>query len=91
MTDTATTNSYKPIGKFQLVASVLWPSFFIAGVANSVFWIFVDPYDFGLITGFSDLSALGTYSLGFLAFWITLATSSFMTQFFSKPRRQVKK
>lgn len=91
MKDTPETNSYEPIGKCQTVASVLWPSFFVAGVANSLFWIFVNPNDFGLITGYPDVSHIGAYSLGFIALWITLAISSFVTQLFLKPCRRVNK
>ena len=91
MTDNLDQESYEPIGKCQTVASILWPSFFVAGVANSIFWIFVDPNDFGLITGYPEVSSLGAYSLGFIALWITSATSSFLTQVFAKPCSRVNK
>lgn len=91
MSDAHEVNPHKSIGKFQTVASILWPSFIVAGIANSIFWVFVDPYDFGLITGCPELSPIGAYSLGFIALWATLATSSFLTQLFSKPSQQVNK
>ncbi len=84
-------NSYETVGKSQTIASILWPSFLVAGVANSLFWVFVDPYDFGMITGFADLSRTGAYSIGFLLMWAVTAASSFLTHKFCKPCKLVNK
>ncbi|MCB1757815.1 MAG: hypothetical protein KDJ38_20020 [Gammaproteobacteria bacterium] len=91
MTSVAEKKDYDTVTKCQTIASVLWPSFIIAGIANSLFWVFVDPHDLGMITGFTELSRTGAYSLGFIFLWATTALSSFFTQLFCKPCNQVNK
>jgi hypothetical protein len=64
----------------QRLGAILWPSFFAAGVATSVFFAFVDPLALASIT-FPRLGIgreLG-YSLGFFMFWLCTASSSVFT------------
>ncbi|HBR98707.1 MAG TPA: hypothetical protein DD979_15230 [Gammaproteobacteria bacterium] len=81
--------SYETVGRCQTVAAILWPSFLVAGIANSMFWVMVDPHDFGLIAGISELSRIGAYSVGFLLSWAATALSSFVTIRFCKPCNQL--
>lgn len=58
---------------------VFWPSFLVAGIAEGLFFTLVRPqelYLFGEPVYFSDTA---TYSIGFLAFWLICASSSFLT------------
>lgn len=64
------------------VGAVLWPSFFAAGVATSVFFAVVDPL------ALADASALAGplwrsrelgYTLGFFMFWTCTASASLFT------------
>jgi hypothetical protein len=58
---------------------VLWPSFLVAGVAETLFFTLVNPrelYLFGDIVAFSPLA---TYSIGFFGFWVLCAASSLLT------------
>lgn len=59
---------------------ILWPSFVVAGVADVLFFSFVDPLDFRLL-GAVGLSRLGAYSVTFFVFWIFAAASSAFTCF----------
>lgn len=79
------TKHYQRIGKSQTVIAVLWPSFITAGIANSLFWIFVHPNEFGMITGFTEISNTGAYSIGFLILWFFTTMSSLGTQRSSIP------
>jgi hypothetical protein len=63
------------------VGAVLWPSFFSAGVATTVFFAIVDPIELNEITwaGTQVSRELG-YTIGFFMFWAcTLASSLFTT------------
>ncbi len=69
-----------PIALAQRLGAILWPSFFAAGVATSVFFAFVDPLELAHIT-FPRLGIsreLG-YTLGFFMFWLCTASSSLFT------------
>ena len=65
----------------QRVASILWPSFVMAGVATGIFFSVVDP------ARVWDGPRIEAYSLGFFVFWAMAAASSFLTCFFRKPCR----
>jgi hypothetical protein len=63
---------------------ILWPSFVVAGIAETVFFTLFDPQElqvFGLPHG---LSRVAIYSLGFFFFWIVAAASSAFTCFMQK-------
>ncbi|WP_294248885.1 hypothetical protein [Propionivibrio sp.] len=60
---------------------VLWPAFLAAGIAEIVFFTAIDPQQLYLLGQPVELSAIATYSIGFLMFWVICAGSSLMTWF----------
>ncbi|AUN95353.1 hypothetical protein [Pseudazoarcus pumilus] len=58
---------------------VLWPSFLVAGVAESLFFTLVNPREFYLFGETVAFSPIATYSIGFFAFWAVCAASSLLT------------
>lgn len=76
---------YKDIPRVQLISAVLWPSFIMAGIATSVFFVFLDPVRLFEFEGEPPLSRIAAYSLGFLLFWLLCAASSAATAYFLRP------
>ena len=70
----------------QRIGAILWPSFFAAGVATTVFFAFVDPLELRDMTfphiGISR--GLG-YTIGFFTFWLATAASSLFTWILLRP------
>jgi len=60
---------------------VLWPAFIAAGIAETAFFTVIDPKQLYLMGQAVELSAMATYSIGFLMFWLMCAGSSLMTWF----------
>lgn len=60
---------------------VLWPAFIAAGIAETVFFTLMDPRQLYLFGQPVELSAMATYSVGFLLFWLVCVGSSLMTYF----------
>jgi hypothetical protein len=68
------------------LGAILWPSFFAAGVANTVFFTFVDPLLLRDLT-FPELEisrGMG-YTLGFFMFWACTASASLFTWILLRP------
>jgi hypothetical protein len=63
---------------------ILWPSFLVAAVAEILFFAVIQPQDLYFFGQPVHFSALGTYSIGFFAFWALCAASSFATCFFQR-------
>jgi len=76
---------YKNIPRVQLISSVLWPSFLLAGIATTVFFVFLDPVRLFDYEGEAPLSRMAAYSLGFFLFWVLCAASSAATAYFMRP------
>ena len=70
----------------QRVGAIAWPSFFAAGVSTMVFFAVVDPLVLRDLTfpGLPVTRELG-YTLGFFAFWLATASSSFFTWILLRP------
>ncbi|MDQ7989459.1 MAG: hypothetical protein REI09_07465 [Candidatus Dactylopiibacterium sp.] len=68
---------------------ILWPSFLMAGVAEIVFFTFVDPQQLYLLGKPVSYSEIATYSIGFLAFWLLCAATSAATIFFLRPGGEI--
>ncbi len=82
----------EPAPALQRVGTVLWPSFFVAGVITTVFFTIVDPERLRDITFPSlQLSRELGYSLGFFLFWLATASSSLFTLILLRPARQVRR
>ncbi len=60
---------------------VLWPAFVAAGIAETVFFTLMDPRQLYLLGQPVEISAIATYSIGFLLFWLVCIGSSLMTYF----------
>lgn len=60
---------------------ILWPAFIAAGIAEVVFFTVIDPKQLYLLGQPVELSAMASYSIGFLLFWMICAGSSLMTYF----------
>lgn len=70
----------------QRLGAILWPSFFAAGVATTVFFAIVDPEDLNQITWAKvTLSREAGYTLGFFMFWLCTAASSLFTWILLRP------
>ena len=70
----------------QRFGAILWPSFFSAGVATTVFGAFVDPIALRDIT-FPDLQitrGVG-YTVAFFMFWLSTASASAFTWLLLRP------
>lgn len=63
----------------QKLMAILWPSFLMAGIAVGVFFSLVNPQELYLLGKVVDFPPVATYSIGFLAFWILCAASSWLT------------
>lgn len=68
---------------------ILWPSFLVAGVAEVFFFTVVNPKELYLFGEPVIFSALATYSIGFLGFWLVCAASSLMTLFFQRTSAEI--
>ncbi len=68
----------------QKLILVLWPSFWVAAVAEALFFTVIDPQQLYLLGSEVHFSSIATYSLGFLAFWVICAASSCSTLFYER-------
>jgi len=73
------------VPKTQRCIAVLWPSFLLAGLANTLFFTAFDPEAVLACVGGPALSRLGAYSIGFFLFWLLTASSSLLTCYFRRP------
>jgi len=69
----------------QRVVAVLWSSFLVAGVATILVFATFDPHDLTDPLGFSDVSRMTVYSIGFFLIWIVALLSSLLTVYFMRP------
>ncbi len=68
------------------LGAILWPSFFSAGVATMVFFIFVDPLVLRDITFPEfEISRHGGYTIAFFMFWLATASASTFTWLLLRP------
>ena len=68
---------------------VLWPSFIVGGIAETVFFTLFDPMDLHLFGEPAGLSRLAVYSGGFFVFWAFAAASSAFTCFLQRGAEQI--
>ena len=67
---------------------ILWPSFFVGGVASVAFFLVLDPVDFRMV-GPLELSRMAGYTLGFFFFWAVAAASSAFTCFLQRSSDEI--
>ncbi|MEO8279513.1 MAG: hypothetical protein ABI564_07455 [Ideonella sp.] len=64
----------------QLVMTVLWPAFLVAGVLEALLFVVVDPREFRWFGGPSlGLSVSAVYTVTFLIIWALMSASSWLT------------
>ena len=68
---------------------VLWPSFIVGGVAETVFFTFFDPMELHLFGEPAGMSRLAVYSGGFFFFWAFAAASSAFTCFLQRTADEI--
>ena len=68
---------------------IFWPSFLVAGIAEIVFFMIIDPQELYLFGQPVSFSRLATYSIGFFGFWAICAASSMATCFFQRSGRDI--
>jgi len=68
---------------------ILWPSFIVGGVAETVFFTLFDPTDLSLFGNPVTLSRTAVYSLGFFVFWLFAAASSALTCFLQRSAEEI--
>ena len=64
----------------RAMIEVLWPSFLVAGVAEGIFFTFIDPMELHFLGEPIEAGRMAVYSMGFFAFWLMAATSSLLTK-----------
>lgn len=74
------------------VGSVVWPSFFAAGVATIMFFAIVDPVELAGITWPQvEISRMAGYSIGFFMFWLCTISACLFTAMLVAPPLQAQK
>ena len=83
---------HPPRPMIQRVGAILWPSFFAAGVATTVFFAFIDPLQLRDIS-FShfQINREAGYTVGFFMFWLATASSSLFTWILLRPASRFNK
>jgi hypothetical protein len=70
---------------------ILWPSFIVGGIAESVFFTLIDPQELYLFGEPVHWSKTAVYSVGFFMFWGIAAASSAFTCFLQRSARDINK
>ena len=73
------------IPTIQIIIAILWPSFLTSGVATILFFVVFDPQALSLSSGYSPISRLGGYSIGFFLFWLLTSTTCALSCYFQRP------
>ncbi|TDR23829.1 hypothetical protein [Marinicella litoralis] len=78
---------------WRRMATVLWVSFFTAGVQSMVFFALFDPAYLGQLSVFAaEISRLQGYALGFVFFWaFTFSAALFSGLVLALPRTRLAK
>lgn len=68
---------------------VLWPSFLVAGILNSLFFTLFDPLELTFQGEPLFETRVMAYSIGFFVCWLFAGLSSGLTLFFERDREQL--
>lgn len=71
--------------KTQVMSAIFWPSFVVAGIANTLFFTFFEPLLIASELGLEGFDTTAVYSAGFFCFWALTLCSSICTQYLLKP------
>lgn len=69
----------------------LWPSFLMAGIAEGIFFSLVNPQEMYFLGRVVEFSPMATYTIGFFAFWLLCASSSFLTCYLNRSADDINK
>jgi hypothetical protein len=73
----------------NILITILWPSFIVAGAAEALFFTVFDPHELTLFGEPIEASRTALYSVGFFLFWAFAAASSALTTFFRKTAAEI--
>lgn len=73
----------------KLAILVLWPSFVVGAAANAMFFSLFDPIELHAYWAILPTTRIGTYTLGFFAFWALGACSSALTCYLQRSAAEV--
>lgn len=68
---------------------ILWPSFIVGGIGETLFFTVFDPKELYLFGESSSLSRLAAYSIGFFLCWVFAAASSALTCYLQRSADEV--
>jgi hypothetical protein len=68
---------------------VLWPSFLVGAAANALCFAVFDPAQFHAHWELLPETRIGTYTVGFFAFWAISASSSALTCFLQRSAHEL--
>jgi hypothetical protein len=68
----------------QRLMWVIWPSFLIAAVAETLFFTVFDPMDLHIFGAPLDVPRQTIYTIGFFGFWALCVASSALTVFMER-------
>ncbi|GJM05261.1 MAG: hypothetical protein DHS20C09_12520 [marine bacterium B5-7] len=71
----------------QRIATILWLSFLMAGVATGFFFSVIDPLELKYCVDFPEVGRTAAYSIGFFLFWLLTSVSSLLAAFFIYPTK----
>ena len=72
----------------QRIATILWLSFLMAGIATGVFFSVIDPFELKHCVDFPEVGRTAAYSIGFFLFWLLTSISSLLAAFFVYPTKE---
>lgn len=75
----------KAVPRIQQIIAVMWPSFLMAGIATILFFTAFDPEVILPVSGYTGISRMAGYSIGFFCFWLLTASSCALTCYFQRP------
>lgn len=76
---------FNDIPRVQKVVAVLWPSFIMSSIATIVFFTLFNPIDMLTCNGYSDVSQMAAYTIGFFLFWALTGSSCVLSMYFQRP------
>jgi len=72
----------------QRIATVLWLSFLMAGIATGFFFSVIDPIELKYCVDLPEVGRTAAYSIGFFLFWLLTSVSSLLAAFFIYPTKE---
>ncbi len=78
-------DSEQDIPKIQKIIAVFWPSFLTAGLATIFFFTAFDPQLMMQLAGYTEISRMAGYTVGFFLFWALTASTCALTCYFRRP------